>query len=47
MLENIADAIAATMPALEADATQHPQFAELGARMQQQWELGVASSLRG
>jgi serine/threonine-protein kinase HipA len=46
ILEHIADAIQETAPEVRAYMREHPEFAEVGQRMLQEWETGVIS-LRG
>src|SRR3984885_13317667 len=46
ILERIAEAIQETAREDHSYAKQHPQFAEIGNRMLQQWEEGVALSLK-
>jgi serine/threonine-protein kinase HipA len=45
-LERIADAIASTSEEVHAYIKKHAEFREIGGRMLQQWEQGVATSLR-
>jgi hypothetical protein len=45
MLRSIAEAIHDTSQEVRAYMKQHSAFAEIGSRMLQQWEEGVASSL--
>jgi serine/threonine-protein kinase HipA len=47
ILEQIAEAISATAAEVRAYVKDHPEFAEVGERMLQQWELGTALSLKG
>jgi len=46
ILERITEAIQETMGEVHSYRKQHPQFAEIGQRMLQEWESGVNSSLR-
>ena len=46
ILERIGDAISQTTGGVRAYIEQHPHFAEIGERMLQEWENGVALSLR-
>jgi serine/threonine-protein kinase HipA len=46
ILERIADAIADTSKELRAYIKNHPNFKEIGERMLQEWEQGVAVSLK-
>ena len=46
ILERISEAIQETMGEVHSYTKQHPQFAEIGQRMLQEWESGVNSSLR-
>ena len=46
ILERIAAAIADTSKELRAYIEAHAEFIEIGNRMLQQWEQGVAHSLR-
>src|SRR6202051_3845404 len=46
ILERIEAAIADTSPGLHASINAHPEFMEIGNRMLQQWEEGVALSLK-
>jgi serine/threonine-protein kinase HipA len=46
ILERIADAILDTRAEVDAYGKEHPEFAEIGPRMVQEWESGVNSSLR-
>jgi serine/threonine-protein kinase HipA len=45
ILERIADAIAATSTSLRTYINDHEEFEEIGERMLQQWEQGIAASL--
>jgi len=47
ILERIAEAIQGTVPEVTSYMKEHPQFAEIGQRMLQEWESGVNTSLRG
>src|SRR5580698_1693835 len=47
ILERIAEAIQGTTREVHSYMNEHPQFAEIGRRMLQEWESGVNSSLRG
>ncbi|HEY7333279.1 MAG TPA: type II toxin-antitoxin system HipA family toxin [Bryobacteraceae bacterium] len=47
ILERIADAIRATANEVRAYMKDHAEFAEIGARMLREWEIGSAGSLRG
>ena len=47
ILERIAEAIQETTGEVHSYAKEHPEFAEIGQRMLQEWESGVNSSLRG
>ncbi len=46
-LERIADAIQETTVEVHTYMEEHPEFAEIGQRMLQEWENGVNTSLRG
>lgn len=46
ILERVADAIASTSADLRAYRKQNPEFEDVGHRMLQEWEKGVAFSLR-
>src|SRR5665213_55706 len=46
ILERIAEAIQETAGEVHSYRKHHPQFAEIGQRMLQEWESGVNSSLR-
>jgi serine/threonine-protein kinase HipA len=46
ILERIADAIAATATEVRAYIKDHPEFGDIGNRMLQHWEHGVAASLK-
>jgi serine/threonine-protein kinase HipA len=46
ILDRIANAIEATAPELRAYIKEHPEFAEIGKRMLQEWESGVGHSLK-
>ena len=46
ILERIDAAIADTSKELHADVKPHAEFIEIGNRMLQQWEQGVALSLK-
>jgi serine/threonine-protein kinase HipA len=46
ILERIADAIAATATEVRAYIKDHPEFDDIGNRMLQHWEHGVAASLK-
>jgi serine/threonine-protein kinase HipA len=46
VLERIADAIQETTREVLAYRKEHPEFAEIGQRMLQEWESGVNTSLR-
>lgn len=45
ILERIAEAVRETMGEVHAYTSEHPQFAEIGQRMMQEWETGVSTSL--
>jgi serine/threonine-protein kinase HipA len=47
MLERIAEAIEETRGEVRSYMKDHPEFAEIGQRMLQEWENGVNTSLRG
>ena len=47
ILERIAEAIRDTADGLGAYIQTHPEFAQIGKRMLQEWENGVNTSLRG
>src|SRR5450432_2095999 len=47
ILERIAEAIQETTREVHSYMKEHPEFAEIGQRMLQEWESGVSSSLRG
>ncbi len=47
ILQKIDGALGQTMIEVRAYIHQHPEFAELGGRMLQEWETGSALSLRG
>jgi serine/threonine-protein kinase HipA len=47
VLERIAEAIQETTKEVGSYMKDHPQFAEIGQQMLQQWESGVSASLRG
>jgi serine/threonine-protein kinase HipA len=47
ILERIADAIGATANEVRAYMKDHAEFANIGARMLREWEIGSISSLRG
>src|SRR6202051_4448704 len=47
ILERIAGAVQETRGEVHSYTKEHPQFAEIGKRMLQQWESGVNTSLRG
>ena len=47
ILERIAEAIQETTGEVHPYAKEHPEFAEIGQRVVQEWESGVNSSLRG
>jgi serine/threonine-protein kinase HipA len=47
VLERIAEAIQETTTEVRSYTKEHPQFAETGQRMLQEWESGVNTSLRG
>jgi serine/threonine-protein kinase HipA len=47
ILERIADAIQETGKEVHSYTRKHPQFAEIGPRMLEEWETGVKTSLRG
>jgi YD repeat-containing protein len=47
ILERIAAAIQETTREVRSYANEHPEFAGIGQRMLQEWEIGVNSSLRG
>jgi serine/threonine-protein kinase HipA len=46
ILEHIAEAISGTSTEVRAYIKEHPDFAEIGERMLQEWEKGTALSLR-
>ena len=46
ILERIDDAMSQTMSEVRSYIKQHPDFAEIGERMLQEWEKGAALSLR-
>ena len=46
ILERIADAIAATSAEVKAYINDHAEFEDIGTRMIQQWEQGIATSLK-
>lgn len=46
ILERVAEALAAASGELRAYTEQHAEFADVGHRMQQEWEKGIAHSLR-
>jgi serine/threonine-protein kinase HipA len=45
ILEHVADAMATTSTSMHTYIKDHPEFQEIGGRMLQQWEQGVATSL--
>lgn len=45
VLERIGEAVAATSGEVRAYIKDHPDFEEIGGRMLQQWEQGIATSL--
>jgi len=47
ILERIGEAILETARAVERYSKEHPEFAETGRRMLQEWENGASTSLRG
>jgi serine/threonine-protein kinase HipA len=47
ILERIDGAIRETAKEVQAYTKQHPEFAEIGQRLLQEWESGSATSLRG
>ncbi len=47
ILERIAEAIQETAREVRSYMKEHPEFAEIGQRMLQEWENGSATSLRG
>src|SRR6185369_5452501 len=47
ILERIAEAIRETAREVHSYTEDHPEFAGIGRRMLQEWEIGVNSSLRG
>jgi len=47
ILERIDDAIQETTKEVLLHKKEHPEFAEIGKRMLQEWEIGVRTSLRG
>jgi serine/threonine-protein kinase HipA len=47
ILERIAEAMRETMREVPSYTKEHPQFAGIGQRMLQEWEIGVNTSLRG
>jgi hypothetical protein len=46
-LERIGEAIRETAKEVQSYTKQHPEFAEIGRRLPQEWESGSATSLRG
>ena len=46
ILDRVADAIATTWGEIKTYMKNHPEFDDIGKRMIQQWEQGVATSLR-
>jgi serine/threonine-protein kinase HipA len=46
ILERIADAMATTAEEIKIYIKDHPEFDDIGTRMIQQWEQGIAASLR-
>ncbi|MGC2209030.1 MAG: type II toxin-antitoxin system HipA family toxin [Candidatus Korobacteraceae bacterium] len=46
ILEHIAEAISGTSTEVHAYINEHPDFTEIGERMLQEWEKGIALSLR-
>jgi serine/threonine-protein kinase HipA len=46
ILERIGEAISATSAEVRAYINEHPDFADIGERMLQEWEKGMALSLR-
>ena len=46
ILERVSDSIAATSPQLRAYIKDHPDFADIGDRMLEEWERGIAGSLK-
>lgn len=47
ILERIDEAILETAKEIRSYTKQHPEFAEIGQRLLQEWESGSATSLRG
>jgi serine/threonine-protein kinase HipA len=47
ILERIAGAIQETTTEVRSYMKNHPEFAEIGQRMVQEWDNGVNTSLRG
>jgi len=47
ILERIAQAIQETTSEIQTYTTEHPEFAEIGQRMLEEWQSGVNTSLRG
>jgi serine/threonine-protein kinase HipA len=47
ILERIAEAIRETTAEVHSYMKEHPEFAGIGQRMLQEWEIGVNASLRG
>ena len=47
ILERIAEAIQETTGEVHTYMKEHPEFAEIGQRMLQEWANGVNTSLRG
>jgi serine/threonine-protein kinase HipA len=47
ILERIAEAIRETAGEVDCYTKEHAEFAEIGRRMLQEWQIGVNSSLRG
>ena len=47
LLERIAEAIYETTAEVHDYMKEHPEFAEIGRRMLEEWENGVNNSLRG
>ena len=47
ILERIGEAMRETEKEVQANVREHPEFAEIGKRMLQEWQSGAATSLRG
>jgi hypothetical protein len=46
ILEHIGEAFSGTSAEVRAYINKHPDFADIGERMLQEWEKGMALSLR-